>query len=48
MNEKKKMLSGLLYNPNLDGLFEERVKAKELCYKYNSELNNNYIKSLFW
>ncbi len=47
MNEKEKMLSGLLYNPNLDGLFEERVKAKELCYKYNSELNNNYIKSLF-
>lgn len=46
MNEKEKMLSGLLYNPNFDALVEERVKAKKLCYKYNAELNKNYIKSL--
>lgn len=47
MNEKEKMLSGVLYNPNLDGLFEDRIRAKELCRKYNFELDKIYLKELF-
>lgn len=47
MNEKEKMLSGLLYNPNLDGLMEERARAKDLCYKFNTERNPEYLKKLF-
>lgn len=47
MNEKEKMLSGVLYNPNLDGLLEERVRAKKLCYKYNAEQEVEDIKKLF-
>ena len=53
MNEKKKMLSGELYNPLLDGLLEERSRAKELCYKYNNlhpkdtEKRCELIKELF-
>lgn len=47
MNEKEKMLSGVLYNPNLDGLFEERLRAKELCKKYNLEENKDFIRELF-
>ena len=35
MNEKEKMLAGELYNPLLDGLFEDRTNAKVLCYEYN-------------
>ncbi|MCM1003950.1 MAG: sugar O-acetyltransferase [Candidatus Gastranaerophilales bacterium] len=46
MNEKEKMLSGGMYNPNLDGLLEERIRAKELCYKYNAELDKKYLKEL--
>ncbi len=47
MNEKEKMLSGVLYNPNLDGLYEERLRAKELCKKYNLEENKDFIRELF-
>ncbi len=47
MNEKEKMLSGELYNPNLDGLLEDRIRAKELCRKYNAELDKKYLKELF-
>lgn len=47
MREKEKMLSGNLYNPNLDGLLEERIEAKELCKKYNFTGNIKYLKKLF-
>ena len=46
MSEKEKMLSGVLYNANDKTLFTERVKAKELCRKYNSELKKDYLKEL--
>ena len=37
LNEKKKMLNGEIYIPNLDfNLFRERQYCKELCYKYNN------------
>ena len=35
MNEKEKMLNGELYNSMLDGLPEERLIAKKLCFEYN-------------
>lgn len=36
MNEKEKMLNGLLYDANYDKeLYDERVKCKRLCHKYN-------------
>ena len=36
MSEKEKMLSGELYMPDSDKiLFEERLKCKNLCHKYN-------------
>jgi acetyltransferase-like isoleucine patch superfamily enzyme len=34
--EKEKMLSGELYDPEKDGLPEERAWCKELCQEYNS------------
>ena len=37
MDEKEKMLSGLLYDANYDkALIEERTKCKSLCYEYNN------------
>ena len=36
MNQKDRMLKGLPYLANMDGLFEERQRAKELCYKINT------------
>lgn len=37
MNEKEKMLNGLLYDANYDkALFDERVKCKSLCFEYNN------------
>ena len=37
MNEKEKMLKGLLHNANYDkSLFDERIKCKSLCHIYNS------------
>lgn len=37
MNEKEKMLKGLLYDANYDkALFDERIKCKMLCQKYNN------------
>ncbi len=37
MNEKEKMIQGLLYDANYDkALFEERKKCKTLCSKFNS------------
>ncbi len=36
MNEKEKMVAGMLYDANYDKeLLEERKKAKDLCYQYN-------------
>lgn len=44
MNEKEKMLSGILYNPmNLD-LLKDRESAKALCFKYNTIPPNNKIE----
>ena len=37
MTEKEKMLAGMLYDANNDQeLMEDRIKAKDLCYQYNS------------
>ena len=37
MSEKEKMLIGDIYNANYDEeLINERLKCKDLCYKYNS------------
>lgn len=37
MSEKEKMLNGELYMPDNDKtLFNERIKCKTLCYKYNN------------
>ncbi len=37
MSEKEKMLNGELYQPENDSiLFNERIKCKILCYKYNN------------
>lgn len=39
MTEKEKMLRGLLYDANYDKeLGSERLKAKDLCFKYNTTL----------
>lgn len=53
MNEKEKMLNGLLYDANYDeSLKQERIKAKILCQKYNNlpyenfEEKNKLIKEL--
>lgn len=37
MSEKEKMLKGELYDANYDKeLFEERIKAKKICFEYNN------------
>ena len=37
MNEKEKMLNGLLYDAMIDKtLFDERIRCKSLCYEYNN------------
>lgn len=36
MNEKEKMLQGLLYNAEVDYLKNDRVNCKLLCQKYNN------------
>ena len=37
MNEKEKMLQGLLYDANYDkALIAERIKCKALCFEYNN------------
>ena len=35
MNEKEKMLSGVLYDSTVEMLANERLKAKNLCCEYN-------------
>ena len=54
MTEKEKMLSGLLYDANYDpSLIAERLKAKELCFGFNSlrpsdvEGQREILKKLF-
>ncbi len=45
MNEKEKMLQGLLYDANYDkALIEERAKCKALCHKYNALLPDEAAK----
>ncbi len=53
MNEKEKMLNGLLYDANYDkSLIDERIKCKSLCYEYNNlhpeqlEERKNIIKQI--
>ncbi|MDO4748381.1 MAG: sugar O-acetyltransferase [Eubacteriales bacterium] len=52
MNHKERMLKGLPYLSNEDGLFEDRQKAKVLCHKINTcdpldvESRNKYLKEL--
>ena len=36
MKEKRKMISGKLYNPTAENLPNERLTAKKLCHKYNN------------
>ena len=38
MNQKERMLNGLPYRADLDGLPEERCKAQTLCMEYNKTL----------
>ncbi len=53
MNEKEKMISGLMYNPNTEDLINDRARAKDLCFKFNAlppserEARKNIIKQLF-
>ncbi|MBR2715623.1 MAG: sugar O-acetyltransferase [Ruminococcus sp.] len=52
MNQKERMLNGLAYKSNEDGLFEERQRAKELCYRINNcvpsdlSMRNRYLSVL--
>ncbi len=53
MNEKEKMLGGLLYDANYEkSLQEERIKCKTLCQKYNNispfetEKRKNLLKQI--
>lgn len=52
MNQKERMLKGLPYDANKDGLFEERQRAKVLCHKVNAcdvldvDKRNEYLKEL--
>ena len=52
MNHKERMLNGLPYLANEDGLFEERQRAKVLCHKFNNcdpldvEKREEYLKEL--
>lgn len=53
MAELEKMLSGKLYDPNVDYLVNARLKAKSLCYEYNNlcpdeiDKKKNIITNLF-
>lgn len=44
MNEKEKMLNGMLYDANYDkALIKEREKCKILCAKYNNSLYEDTV-----
>lgn len=36
MSQQERMAKGLLYNPQLDGLVQEEMRAKVLAYQYNA------------
>lgn len=44
MSEKEKMLAGELYNPNDEQLSIDRIKCKDLCYKYNKLKHSQKLK----
>ncbi len=44
MNNKEKMLNGYLYDATDVGLYKERLKAKDLCFKYNQTEPSNVKK----
>ncbi|SHJ62114.1 maltose O-acetyltransferase [Clostridium cavendishii DSM 21758] len=53
MTEKEKMLLGMIYNPMDEELFNDRIRAKKLCKKFNSlepdefEERGRVLKELF-
>lgn len=44
MNEKEKMLSGKIYDPNNKELVDARAKAHKLCYEYNNTMEEEVDK----
>ena len=44
MKEKRKMISGKLYNPMAENLPTERLNVKKLCQKYNSLSPDDVLK----
>lgn len=45
MTEKEKMLDGMLYDANFDeALAKERLRAKDLCYRFNNTLPSDISK----
>ena len=44
MREKRKMISGKLYNPMAENLPTERLNAKRMCYKYNNLPPDDILK----
>lgn len=44
MKEKRKMISGKLYNPLAENLPNERLNAKKLCHKYNHLCPDDVLK----
>ena len=44
MNEKEKMIAGMVYDASADGLPELRAKAHKLCAEYNSTLETEEKK----
>jgi acetyltransferase-like isoleucine patch superfamily enzyme len=52
MSQKENMISGDMYDPSDDELFNDRIKAKNLCYQYNAlkaddfEKKKEFLKNL--
>ena len=45
MTEKEKMMAGMIYDANYDKeLIEDRIKAKDMCHKYNQILPSDEDK----
>ena len=44
MKEKRKMISGKLYNPTAENLPNERLTTKKLCHKYNNLPPDDILK----
>lgn len=47
MSEREKMLSGQLYMANDEELVRERIRAKELCRRYNANFDRELLAELF-